>query len=230
MNNYIFRSALNGFNRQDVTAYIEKSQKEAAERTAELEAQLDLLRKSENEVRSALETCTQERDALSEQLADLKQKHEENTLDMTDQLQKMQDEVEAAHKEKESVAQLELEARKRAEELLEETRAQAEELLAQARSQAQALLTSANEQAESVIDAACQRAEEIRADMEKQVRSTGAEVNELVSSVDTIVSHVAAELRKMDVAVAQLPISFNHMQDGMKTVLELASDRAVIEK
>lgn len=230
MNNYIFRSALNGFNRQDVTAYIEKSQKEASERVAELEVQLELLRKKEREVRLALEACTQERDALREQLADLEKEQDKNRVEMTAQLQEMQDEVAAARKEKESVAQLELEARKRAEELLEETRAQSEELLAQARSQAQALLTSANEQAESTVDTAYQRAEEIRADMEKQVRSTGAEVDELVSSVETIVSHVTAELRKMDVAVAQLPINFNHLQDGMKDVIELASDRAIVEK
>ena len=230
MNNYIFRSAINGFNRQDVTAYIEKSQKESAERVTELEAQLDQLRKNENERRSALETCTQERDALCEQLADLEKEHDKKKIEMTAQLQEMQNEVSAARKEKESVAQLELEARKRAEELLEETRAQAEELLAQARSQAQALLTAANEQAESAIDAGYQRAEEIRADMEKQARRTGAEVDELVSSVETIVSHVTAELRKMDVAVAQLPINFNHLKDGMKTVVEQASDYKVAEK
>ena len=230
MDNHIFRSALNGFNRQDVTAYIEKSQKEAAERLAELEAQLELLRKKEQEVSLALETCTQERDALREQIADLEKEHDKKQMEMTAQLQEMQSEVTAARKEKESVAQLELEARKRAEELLEETRAQTEEMLAQARAQAQALLTTANEQAESTIDEACQRAEEIRSGMEKQVRSTGAEVEELVSSVEMIVSHVTAELRKMDVAVAQLPINFNHLKDGMKDVLELANDRTVVEK
>ena len=230
MDNHIFRSSLNGFNRQDVTAYIEKSQREAAERMAELEAQLDQLRKNENELRSALETCTQERDALSEQLADLEKEHDKTKIEMTAQLQDMQNEVTNARKEKESVAQLELEARKRAEELLAETRAQAEELLAQARSQAQALLTAANEQAENTIDASYQRAEQIRADMEKQAKRTGAEVDELISSVETIVSHVTAELRKMDVAVAQLPINFNHLKDGMKNVIEQASDYKVAEK
>ena len=230
MDNHIFRSSLNGFNRQDVAAYIEKSQREAAERMAELEAQMNQLRKSEEELRSALDKSTQERDELQEQIASMEREHEKNKLDMTARIQKMQDEVAAAHKEKESVAQLELEARKRAEDLLEETRVQAEELLAQARSQAQALLSTANEKAESTIDTAYQCAEEIRADMEKQVRRTGAEVDELVSSVETIVSHVTAELRKMDVAVAQLPINFNHLKDGMKNVIELASDRTVVEK
>ena len=230
MDNHIFRSSLNGFNRQDVTAYIEKSQREATERMAELESQKELLRKSEEDCRCELEACTQERDALREQLLAVEREHEKNKIEMTARLQKMQDEVAAAHLEKESVAQLELEARKRAEELLEETRAQAEELLAQARSQAQALLTTTNEQAEGMIEAARQRAEEIRSDMEKQTRRTGDEVNELVSSVETIVTHVTAELRKMDVAVAQLPINFNHLKDGMKHVIELASDRSVVEK
>ena len=77
MDNHIFRSSLNGFNRQDVTAYIEKSQREAAERVAELETQIELLRKSEEKVRSELEKCTQERDVLCEQLAELEKKAQE---------------------------------------------------------------------------------------------------------------------------------------------------------
>ena len=60
MDNHIFRSAFNGFNRQDVAAYIEKSQKEAAERAAELETQLEALRKSEEALRAELEKCEQE--------------------------------------------------------------------------------------------------------------------------------------------------------------------------
>ena len=223
MDNHIFRSALNGFNRQDVTAYIEKAQREAAERIAELEAQLETLGKTEADLRSELDQRVQE-------LADLKREREEYQTEMETRLQQMQDEVAVARREKESVAQLELEARMRSEELLEETRAQAEELLEQARSQAQAVLTAASEQAEGTIDAAHRCAEEIRVDMEGKIRRTGAEVDELVSSVETIVSHVTAELRKMDVAVAQLPISFNHLKDGMKEVVSMAADQSGAEK
>ena len=41
MDNHIFRSALGGFNRQDVMEYIEKVQRLADERAASLEQQLE---------------------------------------------------------------------------------------------------------------------------------------------------------------------------------------------
>lgn len=250
MDNHIFRSALNGFNRQDVTVYIEKTQKEASEHAQALEAQLEELRKSEAQLRAELESLTQERDTLCAQLSDMTESREHTAAELDAALEKnaeleqavqvarseqdslnallqgMRDEVAAARGEKESVAQLELEARKRADALMEEKRAQAEELLAQARSQAQALLTNASEQADHAISAAYERAEEIRAVMEAQVAQTSAEANELISSVETITAHVAAELRKMDVAVTQLPINFNHLKDGLKDILEQTGDRS----
>mgnify|MGYP003315122021 CR=1 FL=1 len=48
MDNHIFRSAINGFNRHDVMGYIEKTQKAAAERAAALEAQLIELESTAN--------------------------------------------------------------------------------------------------------------------------------------------------------------------------------------
>lgn len=242
MDNHIFRSALSGFNRQDVMSYIEKTQKEASERALALETQINDLRSEAEQLRSRLESCTGERDALSSQLTDLTARFEQTEQELhgaqekngllrsevdtacaekealREKLQGMEQEVAAAREEKESVAQLELEARKRADALLEETRGHADEILAEA-----------NAQAEEMIRAAYDRAEEIRAAMETRVRTTGAEANELISSVETITAHVAAELRKMDVAVAQLPISFNHLKDGMKDILAQAEDRSLTE-
>ena len=40
MDNHIFRSAIGGFNRQDVTEYIERTQKQAEEAAAALNKQL----------------------------------------------------------------------------------------------------------------------------------------------------------------------------------------------
>ncbi len=220
MDNCIFRSALNGFNRQDVTAYIERTQKDASERVAELEEQIDAMRKSEDGVRRMLDDCQFESDELRRQLAEQTTHHERVKAEMEAQLQEMRKEIATAHKEKETVAQLELDARKRAEALLAERSAQAEEILAQARGQAQALLTAANERAEQIINEASQRAEAIRAEVENHVKRTNTSVEELASSIETVVTHVSAELRKMDVAVAQLPINFNHLRDGLKEALE----------
>ena len=55
MDNHIFRSAIGGFNRQDVTEYIERTQKQAEEAAAALNKQLEDLRQAEGEARAALE-------------------------------------------------------------------------------------------------------------------------------------------------------------------------------
>ena len=47
----------------------------------------------------------------------------------------------------------------------------------------------------------------------------------LFSSFETITGHLANELRKMDVTVSQLPISFNHLRDSLQTLLERAKKR-----
>ena len=54
MDNTFFRSALNGFNRQDVMTYIEKTRSDAETRTARLE----------DRVRELQETCESQRQAL----------------------------------------------------------------------------------------------------------------------------------------------------------------------
>lgn len=260
MDNHIFRNALNGFNRQDVTAYIEKSQKEAAERAAQLEKEIEDLYKTLAEVKDSLDSSLEERAVLDEQLEEHKTYLEEAQQSIEDisaeklfcesqirecdealrvvrserddlarRVSDMEGQVEAARREKESVAQLELEARKRAESIIEDANRQAEELLSQARAQAQSLIASANEQAQNTLEQACERAQGIRADMEAQVERTAKEYNNLFASFETVASHVSGELRKMDVAVSQLPINFNHLKDGLEKVLELASERPVEE-
>lgn len=83
MDNHIFRSALSGFNRQDVMTYIEKTQKEAAEQIAALEARAQELREKGDINWQALKACTAERDDLSRQLEDmtLRYNHAKNNWD-----------------------------------------------------------------------------------------------------------------------------------------------------
>ena len=71
MDNHIFRSAIGGFHRQDVMEYIERTQKQSEENTAWLESQVEQLQKSEEEARSALQACQQERDQLAAELKEM---------------------------------------------------------------------------------------------------------------------------------------------------------------
>ena len=71
MDNHIFRSALSGFNRQDVMEYIERTQKQAEEAAARLEDQVRQARQECDEARQALDACTEEKEALSRQLEEM---------------------------------------------------------------------------------------------------------------------------------------------------------------
>lgn len=75
MDNHIFRSALGGFNRQDVMEYIEKTQKQAEESAAALVLQLEELRRTESEARQALEERTREKEELEKKLAEMTDKY-----------------------------------------------------------------------------------------------------------------------------------------------------------
>ena len=72
MDNHIFRSAIGGFNRQDVMEYIERTQKQSEESIAWLESQTAQLQASEEEAQNALRECTQERDRLAAELGNPK--------------------------------------------------------------------------------------------------------------------------------------------------------------
>ena len=91
MDNHIFRSAALGFNRQDVMEYIEKVQKEAEARSADLAAQLEAARQEGDSSRQALEDCVQERDRLSEELTDLRERYESELADLKERYESERD-------------------------------------------------------------------------------------------------------------------------------------------
>lgn len=253
MDNQFFRGSLGGFNRQDVMAYIEKTQKEAAENAERLEQQVSELRESEASVRRELESCSQEREDLSRQLTDmtLRYNHAKNNWeaqtaakesfrsdvaqrdgairDLTGEnqelfrrVQELEEQVAAFRQEKEKVAQLELEARGRCETLLAEAGEQARVTTAQAEAQASATVQEAEAKAAAILSDAQARAQALKKETAEEIEGAVGQYDALFTSFNTITSHVAGELRKLDVTVAQLPINFNHLQDSLHTLLERA--------
>ena len=253
MDNQFFRSALGGFNRQDVMAYIEKTQKEAAENAARLEKQAAELQEAGEAVRQELKSCTQERDEFSRQLEDmtLRYNHAKNNWDaqaaakdsfradvaqrdetireLTEENQKlfhrvqeMEEQVAAFRQEKEKIAQLELEAHQRCEALLADAGERARITETQADAQASATVREAEAKAAAILSEAQARAQALQREMVEEIEGAVNQYNALFTSFHTITTHVASELRKLDVAVAQLPINFNHLQDRMEALLERA--------
>ena len=267
MDNHIFRSALGGFNRQDVTAYIERTGKEAAEAAQRLEEQIKALQDSEAEARGALADCAQEKETLEEQLRDMTSQRDEAQggwdaqrqaaaelqaevdrqafalRDLTGErdtlscrVRELERQAEALRQEKARLTQLELDARRRSEEteakagreardVVEAARRQAEEITGRAHAQADDIVAKAEARAKAIETEARAQAEVLLRETEEQVQGTVNQFGTLFSAFETISGHLTNELRKMDVTVSQLPISFNHLRDSLQALLERAKKR-----
>lgn len=243
MDNTFFRSALNGFNRQDVMTYIEKTRSDAETRTARLEDRVRELQETCESQRQALETAGSEREELARRLeeTELGRSHAQNNWDAQRQatealrddvsardasigdltaekerlarrVLELEEEVASLRRDKEQVAQLELEARQRAADTVEEAQRQAAEIEAQAEARARALEAQTKNHTDAMLR-----------ETEERLTAIVEQYGGLFSSFESISAHVSSELRKMDVSVSQLPLSFNHLREGLQSVLEKAN-------
>lgn len=245
MDNHIFRSALSGFNRQDVMEYIERTQKQAEETAAGLEARVEELRQAEETARGELEACAEEKDDLARQLEDmtLRYNHAKNNWEAQSeakdsfrrdvaqrdqtikeltgenqrlfrQVQELEGQMDALRREKEKLTQLELDARQRADEVL-----------AQAQAQAQEVLDRADVQARRTEEEAGVRARTLLGEAEVHIGETAAQYEKMFRSFETITGHITAELRKLDVTAAQLPIGLAPLKEALTELQEKAKER-----
>ena len=233
MDNHIFRSAALGFNRQDVMEYIEKVQKEAETKNAELAAQLETARQEGDASRQALEECTQERDRLQEELADLKERYEaeveaqnaaqsesdrqkerlqeleaENRA-LKEQVQTLESRTEDLRREKERLTQLELDAHHRSDELLAQAQAQADAVLAEANASGAEIRSQAQTQADALLE-----------ESRKQIAVSVEKSSELLRSFETLSAHVHGELRKLETLVAQLPNGVDQLKSSLNELVD----------
>ena len=101
---------------------------------------------------------------------------------------------------KEQVAQIELDAHKRAEDIQAQAERQAAELVRRAE----------------------QQAEDIRAQLREKIQTVAGEYASLLADFDVLRTHVSGELRKMDTALGQLPIAFHRLSSDMESLKELS--------
>lgn len=207
-----FRSAaFGGFNRQDVTDYITNTAKETSEQIAALEKERDQLQAD----LAAKEDLEREATQLWEQCEQLKADMEKQVSEMEalkrqaaerDDLSKRVGELEAQAEEycdlKQHIAGIELDAHRRADLLQEEAQRKADDIVAKANEDA----LSIRKQAEEMLQELCRQYEE-------QVRS-----------FEVAAGHVTSELRKMDVAMGQLPLAFNRLSAGLRDLKDQILD------
>ena len=99
---------------------------------------------------------------------------------------------------KEHIADIELEARRRADDVL-----------AEAKSQADALLVESE-----------QKVKELRRSTAEELRELYDQYQRLTGAFQTAATHVTEELRRMDVAVGQLPLSFDKTRSKLEKLKE----------
>ena len=111
--------------------------------------------------------------------------------------------------------------------MVAQAQAQAEDLLARARQEAETLRSEASAQGEGIVSQAREQAQAIRKQMAGQVAGTTEECREICDAFDSVAAHVASELRRMDVAVSQLPFSLNRLREGLDALMgQDAEDKA----
>lgn len=228
MDNHIFRSAALGFNRQDVMAYIEKTQKDAEANANALSRQLDEALNELADLRLKLEESTGESERLAGELEEVRQQYQEEheareileqdaarqsgsiqsltaERDRLDaQVRDFTDQSDSLRQEKEKLAQLELDAHRRADELLAQTQAEAELRLSEAQSRAEGLIAAAEARQDALLNEA-----------REQVGSAAQQCDELVRAFEAVSSHITGELRKLSTTNGRLPAQLNDLRDGL---------------
>lgn len=245
MENHIFRSAIGGFNRQDVLEYIERVQKQSEETVQRLEAEADELRRELSEVRSELDECTRERDDLSQQLEDMTASRDQardnwdaqsqakeafrrdlserdaTIQEMTGEKQRLQRRVEEMEsqmgdlrRQKEQLAQMELEARQRAGDAVSAAEAKAGDIIAQSQTRAEEIQLKAKAQAETVIAESEERSASINRETQKLLGEAAAQYDGFLRSFQEAVGSVVSEIQKLDAAV-RLPEGFARVTERL---------------
>ena len=252
MENNTFKGSLfGGFRRQDVMDYIEKASRESAEllqsqeeRIHALEKELQELRSQRDQLQDSLKDATasyqatqDELDAAQASYADINEalttaqqfsrRDADEIRELKAKIDALQPEVEEYHHLKNNIAEVELDARHRAETMTAEAKARAEALLSQARSKADALTADAKAKAEKTLSEANISAAAVRQKADQHALLTRQQLNAILNScqnqyhalLDSYKSsalQAATALQKAQESMTQLPAAFDKISEGLQ--------------
>ena len=199
-----FRSAaFGGFNRQDVMDYITAAAKENGQRIAALEAERDALQSAAAErdvLQTEAESLRERNAALEASLAEMSRERDvykiraEADAAREPRLRELEAQAEEYQALKQHIAQIELDAHKRADQITAQAQREADQITAAAR----------------------REAEKARAQLSEEIRALSGRYEEILHTLEVASGHVTGELRKMDVAVGQLPLTFNRLSNLLR--------------
>ena len=207
MENTFRRAILGGFNRKDVTEYISRMAEDYSRRLEELEKGNENLRiqladqaeltQQVEALRRDLENTAQELE--EERTAKMQYQHQlEESISKIEKMGVFQQEAEEYSGVKEHIANIELEARRRADAMLAEAKNQSDALLLETERKVKELHRSAADEFQELYD----------------------QYQRLTGIFQTASTHVTEELRQMEVAVGQLPLAFDKARAKLEKLKE----------
>lgn len=246
MDNHIFRSAIGGFHRQDVIEYIERTQKQAEENAAWLESQVEQLQKSEEEARSALQSCEQERDRLAAELKEMTSKYnnaknnwesqaqakessrrdvvqrDQTIRDLTEENQRLFHRLEELEghmgnlrRQKEQLAQLELDAHQRADVVVEQAQDQARTITEAAEADAQAVTAQAQAQAQAILSDAESASQAVLKKAKLSIEDTKEDFGDVLENFQAVSGRVVEGLRLLERTMGEFPVGLNALREDL---------------
>ena len=231
-----FRSVtFGGFDKNDVMAYIEKNAQEHESALEALRGELAAAKEALAAAQAAGGETEQSRLALEEELVTVRADCEKYRAD-----------AESFTHFRDRIAQIEFDARAKADQILNDAKAEAEETLSKARAEAEETLTSARTEAEETLNSARTEAETLTRDTqnainaaqeesEQNLREQEAAVNgrirnllsELLPSYSqaldnfrTLSSQFTTESRKIEVYLTQMSLGMGKVQNDIKALDE----------
>ena len=203
-----FKTAMfGGFDKQSVVDYIEKSARESRECIAALESECTALQAGKAEAEERCAALREENEGLKDESVQLRTELAEVRSE------KAQLEARLAEMEREyqtyraHMVDIELEARQRAGDITNQAQTAADELTRTTREQADAMLQDAQN-----------RCVALRNQMQGELQAMIDGCRAMKADFANMTEHISSELRRMDVATAQLPLSFNHLQAGLEAL------------
>ena len=222
----VFKTALwGGFDKQDVIDYIEKTAKESEEQLTVAKKEQDQLSQEVSRLEALREELEAERDTLSQKNRELEERYAVLGAELAeksaagDQALLRVCELEALLPELERLRALELEYQTYRSHIVDaelDSRQRAGEISREAQEKSDALLMEAQRKADGLLMETQQRCNGIREALRREVQNLTAACAALRRDAAAVTSHVSAELRKMDVAAGQLPLSFDKLLEELQ--------------
>ena len=203
---HTFKSSLfGGFNRSDVTRYIEKTALESRDRIDALEKENDGLCRENSDLCTQLESVTAARDRLSDSFEDTLKQHNGTKAALIDaqaQISAARERIAALESEKAALQAEVARLQKTADEYAS-MKAHISDIELEARQRAGELEDRTHRQLAYLLDT-CRR-----------------QCEDLTAMLGSACTDVSGKLKEMDASVSQLPTAFDALHEGLEELEKL---------